>query len=174
MDCINEGKVPATAFRRFEPACPQSSRFRACVSTKNSEIYSSGTIADPKVVALASPRQPWTSEIEKRLREKGFTVKRFSSVTVVTERTGPDRAETFNEAAARVILRVDGAAPNTSMTRCFGGGYNFNHINAEVIDAKHNETLGTYSNSGYSENCPPLSGTIFGDIVKMVESVFKQ
>jgi hypothetical protein len=144
-----------------------------CVSTKSSEVYATATVAGPRVVALSGARQPWTSEIEKRLRDRGFVVKRFTAVARVSEQTGPGRIETYSEASARVVLRVDGSAPNTSMTRCFGGGFKFDYISAEVIDTKDNETLATYSNSGYSEDCPPLSGTLFGDIVRMVEAVFK-
>jgi hypothetical protein len=145
----------------------------ACVSTKSSEVYATRAVDGARVVALSGARQPWTSEIEKRLRDKGFSVKRFTTVARVSGQVGPDRVETYSEAAARVVLRVDGSAPNTSMTRCFGGGFKFDYITAEVIDTRNNETLATYSNSGYSENCPPLSGTIFSDIVRMVEAVFK-
>jgi hypothetical protein len=99
--------------------------------------------------------------------------KRFASTNIVSEETAAGRITTYAEASARVVLRVDGYAPNTSLERCFGGGYKFNHITAEVIDTKTNETLATYSNSGYSENCPPLSGTIFADITKMVAGVFR-
>ena len=145
----------------------------ACVSTKSEAIYASGVIEGERVVALSGSRQPWTVEIEKRLRAKGYAVKRFASVTQAIEQVSESRIETYKQASARVILHVDGFAPNTAMTRCFGGGYDFEYISAELIDALNNETLATYSNSGYSENCQPLSGTIFGDIVAMVDAVFK-
>jgi hypothetical protein len=144
-----------------------------CTTTQSSAIYGRGVVEGPRVVALVGPRYAWTAEIEKRLREKGYAVKRFASVVTVTEQVSANRSETYREAVARVALRVDGYAPNTAMTRCFGGGFQFDSINAEVIDLKNNETLATYSNSGYSENCPPLSGKIFTDIVRMVDAVFK-
>lgn len=145
----------------------------ACVATKSEAIYARGKIEGERVVALSGSRQPWTMEIEKRLRAKGYTVKRFASVTQAIEQVSESRIEVYNQASARVILNVDGFAPNTSMTRCFGGGYKFQYITTELIDALNNETLATYSNSGYSENCPPLSGTIFGDTVAMVDAIFK-
>jgi len=49
----------------------------------------------------------------------------------------------------------------------------FEYIDAELIDVKTNETVLHYSNSGYSENCPPLSGTIFKDIVEAVTQVWE-
>jgi hypothetical protein len=142
--------------------------------TRDSEVYASGVIDGPRVVAMSGARRPWIIEIEKRLREKGFTIKRFESVTEVSERAGPGRVETSQQATARVILRIEASAPNTAMTRCFGGGFNFDYINAEVIDAKTNETLASYSNAGYSEGCPPLGKPIFADIVNNVEVVFKK
>jgi len=145
----------------------------ACAPTKNVDTFAAHSVDGPRVVALAGARHPWTSEIEKRLRENGVSVKRFASTGVVSEETGPGRISTYAEASARVVLRVDGYAPNDALNRCFGGGYKFDHITAEVIDTKTNETLATYSNSGYSENCQPLSGTIFTDITKMVVNVFR-
>ncbi|HTR88359.1 MAG TPA: hypothetical protein VMI56_28010 [Reyranella sp.] len=71
------------------------------------------------------------------------------------------------------MLRINGDAPNTALERCMGGGYKFKFITAELIDLQTEETLGTYSNSGFSEDCAPLSGTIFGDIARMVASVFR-
>jgi len=139
---------------------------------KSSEVFSQGTIEGPRVIAFVSPRNAWSAQIESRLRAKGFAVKRFASVVSVTEQVSPTRSETYREAVARVVLRVDGYAPDNVMTRCLGGGFRFDHINAELVDLKNNETLATYSNSGYSENCPPLSGSIFKDIVNMVEAVF--
>jgi hypothetical protein len=145
----------------------------ACASTKSEAIYVRGEIEGEHVVALSGSRQPWTVEIEKRLRAKGYAVKRFASVTQAIEQVSERRIEAYNQASTRVILHVNGFAPNTAMTRCFGGGYDFKYISAELIDALNNETLATYSNSGFSENCQPLSGTIFGDIVAMVDAVFK-
>lgn len=142
--------------------------------TRDEEIYARGVIDGPRVVAMSGPRDPWIAEIEKRLRAKGFQVKRFESVTDVAQRTSPTRVEVSFEATARVVVRVEGRAPRDAMRRCFGGGFNFDYINAEVIDMKNNETLASYSNSGYSEGCQPLSKSIYSDIVNMIEMVFKQ
>jgi len=142
--------------------------------TRDEEIYARGVIDGPRVVAMSGPRDPWVTEIEKRLRAKGFQVKRFESVTDVAQQTAPGRVEVSSEATARVIVRIEGRAPRDMMRRCFGGGFNFDYINAEVIDVKNNETLASYSNAGYSEGCQPLSKPIYGDIANMVEAVFKQ
>ena len=117
---------------------------------------------------MSGERAPWVYEIEKRLRKNGFSIKRMVSQNVSVEQVSPTKTEAYNAAAARFILHVNGYAPNTSMTRCFGGGYHFDYINVELIDVRTNETVFHYSNSGYSENCPPLSGTIFTDIADMV------
>ena len=144
-----------------------------CVSTKSVDVFVSEKISGPKVIAMSGVRAPWVFEIEKRLRARGFEVKRWASQNRAIEQVSPNKLEAYNEASAQVILRIDGFAPNTSMTRCFGGGYKFNYITVEAIDVAKNETLAAFSNSGYSENCPPLSGTIFGDIAGMVDGLFK-
>jgi hypothetical protein len=59
------------------------------------------------------------------------------------------------------------------MHHCFAGGYQFDYINTDLIDTKTNETILNISGSGYSENCPPLSGTIFKDIVSGVEGAWQ-
>ena len=144
-----------------------------CVATKEKTVYVTTPINAPKEIALVGTRYPWVSQIETRLRAKGFKIKRFASVSEATTKVSSSTTETYNKASTRIILALDGYAHNTSMTRCFGGGYNFNYINAELIDAKNNETIAVYYNSGYSENCPPLSGTIFTDITEIVEGTFK-
>lgn len=144
-----------------------------CVSTKNMDIIVEDKVEGPKIVAMSGTRATWVYEIEKRLREQGFQIKRMDSQNVSVEEVSPTKTEAYNEASARFILHIDGHAPNTSMTRCFGGGYRFEYINAELIDVRNNETVMHYSNSGYSENCPPLSGTIFGDISGAVSQVWE-
>lgn len=144
-----------------------------CVSTETTDIFATEKVTGAKEVAINGARTPWMFEIERRLRAKGFTVKRWTSQTRVTEQISPSAVQEYNNASSRIILHIDGYAPNTSMTRCFEGGYKFEFITAEIIDVGKNETLAAYSNSGYSEGCPPLSGSIFSDVVAMVEAVFE-
>lgn len=144
-----------------------------CVSTKSMDILVDKKFEGPKIIAMSGSRDPWIYEIEKRLREQGFEIKRMASKNVSVEEVSPTKTEAYNEASARFVLHVEGYAPNTSMSRCFGGGYRFEYINAELIDVRNNETVMHYSNSGYSENCPPLSGTIFSDISGAVSQVWR-
>lgn len=144
-----------------------------CVSTRTMDVFVKEKVVGPKIIAMSGVRSPWVYEIEKRLRENGFKIKRMASQNVAVEQVSQTKTEVYNEASARFILVIDGYAPNTSMTRCFGGGYRFDYINAELIDVRTNETVLHYSNSGYSENCPPLSGTIFTDIVNGVTEVWE-
>ena len=139
-----------------------------CVTTKSSNVFLEQNISSPRVIALNGSRAPWVFEIEKRLRNNDFKIKRMASQNAVVENVSSSKTDIYNKASARYILNVDGYAPNNSMERCFGGGYNFNYITVELIDVRNNETVLHYSNSGYSENCPPLSGTIFGDIESLV------
>ncbi|WP_447969320.1 hypothetical protein [Nitrospira sp. M1] len=144
-----------------------------CVSTKDQASYITEQIEGQRVIAMVGKRYPWVNPIMQRLKNEGFSIKRFASVSETTEKVSATKMETYNKATARVILNIDSFAANTSWTRCFGGGYKFSYIYAELIDARNNETMATYSNSGYSENCPPMSGTIFQDITDMVTSAFK-
>jgi len=144
-----------------------------CVSTRSLDIIVKDKFTGPKVIAMNGSRAPWVYEIEKRLREKGFEIKRMVSQKMAIEKVSEDKTEAYNEASARFVLNINGYAPNSSMTRCFGGGYKFDYINAELIDVKTNKTVLHYSNSGYSENCPPLSGTIFTDITDAVAQVWQ-
>ena len=144
----------------------------ACVNTESYEVFSAEKVEGPRELAISGVRAPWVIEIEKRLRVAGFSVKRWASHHRTTQLVGKNKLETYDEATTQVILMLDGYAPNTAMTRCMGGGYKFEFIQAEVVDVVKNEVIASYSNSGYSENCPPLSGTIFADIVSMVEGVF--
>lgn len=126
-------------------------------------------ISGPKVIALDAPRTPWVVEIENRLRQRGFKVLRWASQKRVREKIDEQRTEEFREAAVRYVLVLDGDAPLDPMHRCFAGGWRFEYLTAELVDVSTNETLLSVSGSGYSENCPPLSGSLFSDIVSSVE-----
>jgi hypothetical protein len=130
-------------------------------------------IDDPKVVALDAPRTPWVVEIETRLRQNGFQVLRWASQRRVREQVTDSRTEEFREATTRYVLVIDGFAPLDPMNRCFGGGYRFDFLTAELVDTKTNETLFNVSGSGYSENCQPMSGSLFTNLISTVNNTWR-
>jgi hypothetical protein len=143
----------------------------AC-ATGHKNIVIKDKITEPKVIAMSAPRTPWVTEIENRLRSKGFKVLRYASLKNIQERTSDTTKEEYRASTTRYVLEVDGYAPLNVAHKCVGGGYNFDNINADLIDTKTNETILTVSGSGYSENCPPLSGSIFRDIVDTVDNAW--
>ncbi|EDV9203271.1 hypothetical protein T081_002170 [Salmonella enterica subsp. enterica serovar Monophasic] len=143
-----------------------------CASTKNVDVVATEKAQGDRIVAINSARSPWVYEIEKRLKQKGFTVLRSASQQVTIEKQTNSTTGIYNEATTRYVLNLNGFAPNNTMTRCYGGGYNFEYIDAELIDVKNNQTMFHYSNSGFSENCPPMSGTIFTDITNLVANAW--
>ena len=58
------------------------------------------------------------------------------------------------------------------MNRCFGGGYKFDHISTGLVHTATNETILNVNGAGYCENCPPMSGSIFGDIADAVDAAW--
>jgi hypothetical protein len=112
------------------------------------------------------------SEIERRLRERGFRLKRWASVKQVEESYG-NRKEQFREATTKYVLEVDGYASLDAMHRCIAGGYNFDYLSAQVIDVANNEVIFSMDGHGHSEGCAPLSGTIFGDIAVGVAKLWQ-
>jgi hypothetical protein len=144
----------------------------ACTNTRE-YILSEAFINEPKVISIEARRLPWVLEIERRLRESGFEV---VSQSTIRQRTAKSNNETlsFNEAGTRYTIKIDGAADLSIMTRCMGGGYNFEYITVELFDAQDNKVLRQYSSNGYSEGCQPLSGTIFTDITKLIEGAWSK
>ncbi len=136
-------------------------------------VFVDRKIEAPKVIALDAPRTPWVVEIETRLRQSGFQVLRWASQRRVREKVTDARTEEFQEAAARYVLVVDGYAPLDPMNRCFGGGYRFDYLTAELVDTRTNETMFNVSGSGYSENCQPLSGNLFSNITSAVQNAWR-
>ncbi|MBK8674825.1 MAG: hypothetical protein IPN27_00105 [Cellvibrionales bacterium] len=141
-----------------------------CMNTKSVDVVSDTKISDPKVIAMSGSRGPWVYEIEKRLRSKGFQIKRMASQNSAIEQVSDTKQTIYKEASANYILHIDGDASNDPMQRCFGGGYTFSHIDVELVDIVKNETVFHYSNSGFSEGCFPMSGTIFGDIAELTNN----
>lgn len=121
-------------------------------------VQNEAKITTPKVVALDAPLEPWVPQIEKRLRLHGFQVKRISR----------NQAGALADLGSRYVLRIGGEHYAGWGHRCLGGGYKFHALTAELMDLTTNEALASVSGEGYSEDCPPLSGSIFGDIAKMV------
>ncbi len=144
-----------------------------CASTKDVDVMSDAKITGPKVIAMSGDRGAWVYQIEKRLKAEGFTLNRMATSQVTVEKQSDTKTGIYNEATARYVLNIQGSAPNSSMTRCYGGGYKFNYIDAELIDLADNKTIFHYSNSGYSEGCPPMSGHIFSDIAELTKSAWK-
>ena len=145
-----------------------------CASSGRVIQISDGEIDGPRVIALDAPSAPWVIEIQNSLSQKGFRVLRWSSRTQVTEQISGTRLESFNEAEARYVLVINGHAPYDWANRCFGGGYKFRYISTDLVDAVTNETILNVNGSGYSENCPPMSGTIFTDIANAVDSAWSK
>lgn len=143
-----------------------------CASSGRVVQISDARIVGNRIIALDAPTAPWVIEIQNRLKQKGFKVLRWSSRTRVSERSSDTRTETFNQAEARYILVVEGYAPYDWANRCFGGGYKFDHISTDLVDTVTNETILNVNGSGYSENCPPMSGTIFSDIANAVDEAW--
>ena len=130
-------------------------------------------IDEPKVIAIDAPRTPWVTQIELRLKQRGFRILRWASVKQVQQQVDKDTTEQFNSSATRYVLQIEGRAYMDPMHRCFGGGFEFEYISADLIDVRTNETLANFSGSGFSEGCPPASGTIFFDVAEMVASRWK-
>ena len=141
----------------------------SCVATGKQTLSVDEKISAPKTIALnVYDGGPWMREIEKRLKQAGFTVLRSESINEAIEVEG-NKVIKYNEATTRYFLLVDALAPVNFAHRCFGGGYNFDYINADLIDLRSNQTIASIEGRGYSENCPPMSGTIYGDITKMID-----
>lgn len=121
-------------------------------------------IQEAKVVALDAPREPYTLEIEKRLKEAGFKVLRVPTRATVKDQTSETRTEIYREAEARYVVSLIADIRD----RCFAGGYNFANFTAELVDVKTNETVVSYSDNGYSENCTPLSGGIYQEATNAI------
>ncbi|ENP8446793.1 hypothetical protein ACEI28_002954 [Vibrio alginolyticus] len=144
-----------------------------CASGRVVQI-SDAPVSGPKVIALDAPSVPWVIEIQNKLKKKGFKVLRWSSRIRVTEKTASNRTEAYNDAEARYVLVIDGYAPYDWANRCFGGGYKFSHISTDLVDVATNETILNVNSSGFSENCPPMSGTIFSDIANAIDGVWEK
>lgn len=127
----------------------------------------------PRVVALQARSSAWLPEIEKRIRQKGFKVLRTTSQRSVREQVSPTRSEEYKEAAARYILVIDGQTNLDPMRRCFGGGWFFFNLTAELVDTSTNESMMTVSGTGYSEGCPPASSSLYQNIADSLDKAWK-
>ena len=138
-----------------------------CVAVGKQTITVENKILAPKIISINKFSGPWMGEIERRLQKAGFKV---IYSTVRGERTKINSKSEFkyNEASTRYFLAIEAAAPTDFARRCFGGGYNFDYIYANLMDSKSGQTIASMESRGYSEGCPPLNGSIYKNITKMV------
>jgi hypothetical protein len=132
--------------------------FLASCASGSVVVLKEERIRAARVVALDAPLAPWVPQIEKRLKQHGFQVKRISR----------DQTGSLANLGARYVLRLTGDYHTGWERRCLGGGYRLQGLTAELLDLETNEALASTSGEGYSEDCPPLSGSIFGDVASMV------
>ena len=144
-----------------------------CVTTQDKGFYLGSKIQSPKIIAISGTRAPWVNQIKKRLKQNGFVLKPMVSQYSISEKVSNSKEVGYNEASARYILHLDGYARMGVMYRCFGGGYTFDYISAELIDAHTNTTVMSFSDSGMSEGCQPLSGTLYEDLTNSVVQSWK-
>ena len=138
-----------------------------CVAVGKQTIKVENKILAPKIVSINKFSGPWMGEIERRLQKAGFKVI-YSSVAGQRTVISSDSKFKYNQASTQYFLAIDAAAPTDFARRCFGGGYNFDYIYANLIDTKTGETIASIESRGYSEGCPPLNGSIYKNITKMV------
>ena len=136
-------------------------------------VLSDKKIEAEKVVALDAPRAPWVTDIETSLRKAGFRVLRWASQKKVTEGQGTGKVEQYQAASTRYVLVIDGQAFTDPLNRCFGGGWKFSYLNADLVDTASNETVLSVTGSGFSENCPPLSGRLFTNISEALTNAWQ-
>ncbi|MBQ0796632.1 hypothetical protein [Zhongshania sp.] len=144
----------------------------ALTACSHTDIYISDgeKISGPKEIAIQGPRSPWAIKIEHQLKRQGFKALRWASQYQTFEKESDDKTHLYNSAATRYVVRIEGTTHFGEANRCFGGGYKFNYIVVDLVDIAENKTLASYSGSGYSEGCPPLSGSIFRDAADTVNS----
>ena len=140
-----------------------------CVATGDQTLEIEKKISEPKVIALnVKAGGPWMREIERRLQKSGIKVLRAASVNEAIEVSGKKIIK-YNEASTRYFLDIDAQAPvSLAGGRCFGGGFDFAYIYADLVDLQTNQTIASMEGRGMSEKCPPMSGKIFGNITKMI------
>ena len=140
----------------------------SCIATGKQTLSVDEKISASKIIALnVYSGGPWMREVEKRLKQAGFTVLRSAGTNEAIEVEGK-KIIRYNEASTRYFLLIDALAAVDWAHRCFGGGYTFDYINADLIDLTSNQTIASIEGRGYSEGCQPMSGTIYGDITKMI------
>jgi len=93
---------------------------------------------------------PWIDEIKSRLINAGVDV-----------------IESSNTTKTRYELIISSDSPGF-LTSCFGGGWQFQYYNAQLVQSSTGAIVSSMSDSGYTENCQPFSGATFSKTVGMV------
>lgn len=122
-----------------------------------------------KAVVILNHRDRYVRMFERELKLRGFKIPAQASRQKVHEKVTNDKTVEYTEAEARIGITLNYSVAAS----CFAGGGRFNYFSAEVIDFQTNEVVLMIEDSGYSEDCPPASGRIFGKAADAVNSLWK-
>lgn len=128
----------------------------------------------PRIVALDAPAAPWVPAFTQQLRKQGFKVLRWASQKRVTDKSSDRTSEEYSQASTRYVIMVSGQI--NPMLECLTARAAFlDPIAVEVVDTQENETVISYTSSGYTEPCP-LSGrpVVFADFAQSLSSAWKE
>ena len=138
----------------------------ACAGKATFLLKPASPLSGPKELTVLGSRNDVVIAFEDYLRERGFRIKRFISRQVISEREARDRIVTYADAETRYAVEID--ADVAAGGRCFGGGFRLSYLRMELIDLALNEVVMSARASGYTERCPPMSGTVFHDLVDAI------
>ncbi len=138
----------------------------ACAGKATFSLKPASPLSGPKELTVLGSRNDVVIAFEEHLRERGFRIKRFISRQLISEREDRDQIVTYADAETRYAVEIDAAV--AAGGRCFGGGFKLSYLRMELIDLAANEVVMSARASGYTENCPPMSGTVFQDLVDAI------
>ena len=129
--------------------------FNSC--TKNSIegpklLNSKIKISGPKIISIQSLNYPWLYSIQRKIEGYGFLI--YSS----------------REKKLRYELVINGKDQETR--RCLGGGWSMEYLNATLFDNLEKKEVAYIEGTGFTENCPPMSGRIFTEIALMIDNLW--
>lgn len=135
------------------------------------ETYKNGTATGEKTIALRAPQEPWAQRLQQAIQAAGYKVVIASQAGTISKTLPDGSILTQPIATTPYVLEIGGYV--SPMRRCFGGGQYFDEFSAVLYDTVGNQQIFAYYDSGYSENCPPLSGKLYGNVVKLLNESWR-
>lgn len=142
--------------------------FFGCASNLKTRVYDSSFVPENKNLIFLSGSD-YNSDLRSELTSLGFTVHRFASQAMITEKS-QTRDLTYNQAEAKYGVEI---TKIRHLNTCIVSSSEKINVTVEITDILSNEVILSISKGGWTEDCGIYRGGVLKDLAEEINKHWK-